>query len=258
MRTARTSKSSLERELLALHLAVDAVDVFRAAVDLGLDAGLEQLRAQRRAELLDVALAVGAPLVEGGGDVLVLLRLQVAEGQVLQFPLQLPDPQAVRQRRVHGARLQGPAAAFGRVERARMPQRNQFLGQPRQHQPGIADHREQHLAQGLGLGRVEAVCRGPVARQSERADAHQRSGDRLPRCPARAAACVRRDACTQGRAPQQCEGQFQGSVSAPMMPAASAARANAGAAACAASGTKGGIESRHGSRAGRPGSFPRQ
>ena len=87
--------------------------MFRAAVHLGLDAGLVQLRAQHLAQLLDVALAVGAPLVEGGGDALVLIRLEVAERQVLQLPLQLPHAQPVGERGVHRAGFQGAAAALG-------------------------------------------------------------------------------------------------------------------------------------------------
>src|SRR6185437_1401207 len=65
----------LERQLLALHLAVDAVHVFRPAVDLRLNARGLKLGVQPPAELLDVALAIGTPLVEGGRDPPVLLRL---------------------------------------------------------------------------------------------------------------------------------------------------------------------------------------
>ena len=51
-----------------------------------------------------------------------------------------------------------------------MAQRDQLLGEPCQHQARIAHHRQQHLAQRLGLARVEALRRRPVARQPERAE----------------------------------------------------------------------------------------
>ena len=98
-----------EIELLALHLAVDAVDVLRPAVDLGADAGRLQQRAQLLAHQLDVALAVGAAFVQRGGDPAVLVRLEVAEREVLELPFELPHAQAVGQRRIDGACLQGAA-----------------------------------------------------------------------------------------------------------------------------------------------------
>ena len=102
----------LEGQLLALHLAVDAVDVFRPAVDLSGDAGRAQLLAQRGAQRVDVVLAVGAPLVERGGHAAVLIGLEVAEGQILELPLQLPDAEAIGERCVHGARLERPPLAL--------------------------------------------------------------------------------------------------------------------------------------------------
>ena len=56
-------------------------------------------------------------------------------------------------------------------------QRDQFLGEPRQHQARIAHHRQQHLAQRLRLTRVQAERRRPVTRQSERPQALQCDGD---------------------------------------------------------------------------------
>ena len=53
-----------EVQLLALHLAVDAVDVLRTPVDLRRDARAGELSTQFLAQLFDVALAVGAALVE--------------------------------------------------------------------------------------------------------------------------------------------------------------------------------------------------
>jgi hypothetical protein len=53
----------VEFEVLLLHLAPDAVDVFRPAIDLGLDPGLGQGIAQGLHEFADVALAIEPLLV---------------------------------------------------------------------------------------------------------------------------------------------------------------------------------------------------
>ena len=166
----------LERQLLALHLAVDAVDMFRAAVDLGRDARRTQLLLQLPAQRLDVALAVRTALVQCAGDAPVLLGLEIPEGEVLELPLQLPDAEAIGERRVDGAGLEGASLALGLAECARVAQRDQLLGEPCQHQARVAHHRKQHLAQRLGLARVESLGRRPVARQAECAEALQ--GDR--------------------------------------------------------------------------------
>ena len=46
-----------------------------------------------------------------------------------------------------------------------------FLAVLREHQPRIAHHREQHLANGLGLPGIEALRGRPVAWQADIADA---------------------------------------------------------------------------------------
>jgi hypothetical protein len=43
--------------------------------------------------IADEALAVQPPLMQQLGDLLVLIGLEVAEGQVLQFPLDMADTQ---------------------------------------------------------------------------------------------------------------------------------------------------------------------
>ena len=127
-------------------------------------------------------------------------------------------------------------SAAGRV--ARVAQRHQLLGQPRQHQARIAHHREQHLAQRLGLARVQALRRRPVARQSERRQPLQRER-RCRRRPVRR--CRRPPPASepplreQRRAPAARARARCSSVSAPMISAASAGerqigrRARAGA-----------------------------
>src|SRR5690606_28147055 len=87
-----------DRHVLLPHLLPDAVDVLGPAGDLRVDALRSQGLVQLRLDLLDVALAAGAVVVEQRRDATVGLGLQVAEREVLQLPLELPDAEPVGQR----------------------------------------------------------------------------------------------------------------------------------------------------------------
>ena len=140
-----------ELQALALHLAPDRIDVFRPAADVGLDAGGFQLLAQMGHGVVDVLFTIETALVQQLGDLLVLLRLQVAEGQILQFPLDMTDPEAVSQRRVdveHLARHALTLLFVGFLDRANGAG---TLGQFDQRHAHVIDHGHQHLAQVLDL-----------------------------------------------------------------------------------------------------------
>ena len=89
--------------------------MLRPAVDLARDAGGTHHVFERAAQLGDVALAVGALLGQRRGDAPVVVGLQEAEREVLELPLELPQPQAVGERREHFARLERQALARGGV-----------------------------------------------------------------------------------------------------------------------------------------------
>jgi hypothetical protein len=162
-----------EGQVLSLHLPVDAVDVLGPPIHLRFHVALLELRAQRGAHLFDVALAIGATLVQRGGDAAIFVGLEVAEGEVFQLPLELPHAQAVGERRQHRARLHGqPLPGFGRKV-FRMSKPHELLRELGEHQTRVAHHGQQHLAHGLGLARVEALCRRPVPRQAHVANALQ-------------------------------------------------------------------------------------
>ena len=102
-----------EIDALAAHLPPDAVDMLGAACQLGVDAGATQFLAQFPQHFLYVALTVETLLVQLPGDLLVSGLVQVAEREVLQLPLDMPDAQAVGQRRVDVEHLPGhPHALF--------------------------------------------------------------------------------------------------------------------------------------------------
>ncbi len=141
-----------ELQTLLLHLPPDRVDVLGAAVDLGLDTGHRQFILELLHHVGDVLLAVEPTLVQQGGDLLVLLGLEVAEGQVLQLPFDVADAEAVRERCVdieHFARHALALVVAGVLHRT---DRTGALGELDQRDAHIIDHRHQHLAQVLDLG----------------------------------------------------------------------------------------------------------
>ncbi len=172
----------LEGELLALHLPVDAVDVLGAAVDLGGDTRGAQHRFQRAAQLGDVALPVGTFFRERRGDTAVVVRVQEAERQVLELPLELPQPQAVGERCEHLARFQRQPFARGGVTILGGIEHHQLARESGEYQPGIADHRQQHLAQGFGLRGFQVVRGRRHWRQADVAEMLELARQRAHRC----------------------------------------------------------------------------
>src|SRR5207245_7295786 len=98
--------------LLAGHLLPYRVDVRGWAGDLGLDPDVIELTSEDLAQVRDQGLALVALARDALDDVFVCLRLQVAEGQVLELPLELPDAEAMRQRGVYVEGLAGDLAAL--------------------------------------------------------------------------------------------------------------------------------------------------
>ncbi len=131
-------------------------------------AGRTELARQDRDDVLDVALPVEPALVQHRRDGLVSRGLQRAQAQILELPLQLPDAQPVGQRREEIEHLaRGVLSRFGqfRASGHQEAQRRRPLRELDQHDADVLDHREQHLAQPLGLrgplGRITLRRRGP-------------------------------------------------------------------------------------------------
>ena len=92
-----------------LHLVMDAIYVLCPPLNLSLNAVLLQLFADDIGHLCDIRLSHLALGVDEVGNELVLVRLQVSEGQVLELPFDVPDAQSGRQRSVYLYGLSGDA-----------------------------------------------------------------------------------------------------------------------------------------------------
>ena len=132
-------------------------------------------RASSRRDLrdhgIDVALAVDARLVEPAGDAAVLGRLEPAEGEVLEFPLELPDAEAIRERRVDLACLPGEVQPCGVVEVARMPHPSQLVREAHEDEARVGDDGQQHAPQRIRLPARQAPARRQRRAGTELAEA---------------------------------------------------------------------------------------
>ncbi len=90
-----------EIDALALHLAPDRVDMLGATVQVISQYPLAfEQRFQRMHDILDITVSIQPLLRQLLGDRLVFGLVQVAEGQILQLPLDLADAQPMGQRRI--------------------------------------------------------------------------------------------------------------------------------------------------------------
>ena len=117
----------------------------------GLDAGRAQVLVDHPADLLDEGGRLLAAILDLLRERVVGRLVDVAEGEVLELVLDLGHPEAARDRRVDVERLaRDPLlAVLGQVlQRAHVVQ---AVGELHQDHPDVVDHRQQHLAVGLGL-----------------------------------------------------------------------------------------------------------
>ena len=140
-----------ERQVLFHHLAVDRIQVLLTALHLGGDAPLRQALLDRGQHLAHDLAAVAARGLDRLGEHAVAQRILVLERQLLQLAVQIVEAEAVGDRRVDLEGLLVDAAALGRahaIERAHVVH---AVGELDQDHAQIARHRQQHLAEVLGL-----------------------------------------------------------------------------------------------------------
>ena len=137
--------------------------MLRAALQVRLDAGRLELRLELGDRPLDVAFAALASRVEELGELAEALRLEHLEREVLELPLHLPDAEPFGERRVDLHGLASDADLLLRGQRVERPHVVQPVRELDQDDPDVLGHREQHLADVLGLLLLVAV--GAEARQ---------------------------------------------------------------------------------------------
>lgn len=143
--------NGVELQALLEHFLANRIEMLGAPVDFGFDAlGFEAfLQFARRLQHLRGAL--GARALHQGVNLFVNLRFEVFEGAVLEFPLDAPDAQAVRNRREKSERFGGNLAFFGvgkGVERSHIVQ---TVGELDDDDAHVARHRQKEFSQVFAL-----------------------------------------------------------------------------------------------------------
>ncbi len=146
-----------------------------AAGDLGANADRLQFLRQIGTGLVDVLLAILTMLCDQCLDLVVFARMQRLEGEVLEFPLDPMDTEAVCDRRVDIERLTRLVDLLllrHRLDRAHVVQP---VGELDQDDPDVRGHRDHHLAVVLCL-RLVARLEGQLGQLR---DAVDETGDLL-------------------------------------------------------------------------------
>src|SRR5690606_8693864 len=90
----------LTRQVLTLHLAVDAIDMLGPPRNRRVGyVVLYQLVTQRVDDLRQIRFAVGPTFIEARHNRAIGLRVEIAEAEILKFPLDLPDAEPIGKRR---------------------------------------------------------------------------------------------------------------------------------------------------------------
>ena len=92
-----------------------------------------------------------------GGDGVVVVGVELREGEVLELALDLPDAEPVRQRRVDVEGLARDAQAPLLVVRRHGAHVVQAVAELDEHHPDVLGHGDEHLADVLGLGLLARV-----------------------------------------------------------------------------------------------------
>ena len=143
--------------LLALHLQVDAVQVLLARVharrNLRLGEALRELALDLAQQLTLIALRAA----QGALQHAVAERVERLEAEILELDLQRVDAEPVRYRGVDVERLPRDPALF--LERQRLDRAHvvRAVGELHEDHAQVFRHREQHLAEALGLRLGRAV-----------------------------------------------------------------------------------------------------
>ena len=134
-----------------LHLQPDGVVALHAARDLGGDAGLPEARLDAPPDVADHALGHLHAPGDLAGHPLVLLGLEVQEREVLELALDAAHAEPVRDRRVDVQGLPRDLAPPGLGQEPERAHVVEPVGELDHHDPQVGDHRQDHLAEGLGL-----------------------------------------------------------------------------------------------------------
>ncbi len=142
----------VERPASHHHFLVDRIIVLGTAGDDRLDLGFVQVGQYRGHHTGDVRIPARRALGHQTDDLVVTLRVEGRESEILQLPLERVHPQPVGQRSVDLQRLPGFALLFVFRQEPQGPHVVQPGGKFDHQCPRVAGHRDHHATDRLGLG----------------------------------------------------------------------------------------------------------
>ena len=137
--------------VLFLHLVVNAVEVLRAALDLGVNAHLRDPLTHLADHVLEELFALGSLLGDRADELVVRVRIGVAEAKVLKLPLDLIDTETVCKRRVDIAGLHGDLLLALGVLVLHGTHVVETVRELNEDNADVLGHREEHLSHVLRL-----------------------------------------------------------------------------------------------------------
>ena len=136
-----------EVDTFALHLSPDAVDVLWPSGQFDRYLGRCAGAAQASIHIGDKSLPLTTFAVELPGQADVLIRLEMAQTQILQLPFQLPDTEPVGQRGMHQLGLPGDPPLQLRRQALEPAHQLQTLGQHDEDRTYVVRDTQQHSTQ---------------------------------------------------------------------------------------------------------------
>ena len=140
-----------KRKMLFLHFAPDAVDMLGPAVNGGFDASSFQGLGELRHEIVDVVFPVNSLFIQKPGNLLVGIRLEISEGEILKLPFELTDAETVGQRSVDIGAFLGQEHLYLLIHVFTFPKHGNSLGKLDYHCSHILNHGDEHAADGVHL-----------------------------------------------------------------------------------------------------------
>src|SRR5688572_3494145 len=146
-----------ERDLLAPHLLVDAVRILLTSLDARADCGPVERRSQRIRDSADHLFLVALGTAHRVLDDTVAARIHRAEAEILELGLDRMHAEPVCDRRVDVERLARNGASLRERHGAQRAHVVRAIGELDHDHANVAHHREQHLAEALGLRFLAAL-----------------------------------------------------------------------------------------------------
>jgi len=125
--------------------------MLRAPLNLGVDAHIRELTAQPPDRFVHIVFARAPRFCNAFDDLAIALGIEITQTLVFDLPLDLPNPETVRDRRIDVEGFTRDRGALGRRQACQRPHIMQPVRKFDDDDANVARHGHKHLAQVLDL-----------------------------------------------------------------------------------------------------------